>query len=45
MVILGDKELENQVVAVRKRGQDLTVSMDVLQFIDSLRHEIESRSF
>jgi threonyl-tRNA synthetase len=32
-------------VAVRKRGQDLTVSMDVLQFIDSLRHEIESRSF
>jgi threonyl-tRNA synthetase len=45
MVILGDKELENQLVAVRKRGQDLTVSMDVLQFIDSLRHEIESRSF
>lgn len=45
MVILGDKELENQSVAVRRRGQDMTVSMDVSQFIDTLKHEIKSRSF
>ena len=45
MVILGDKELENQVISVRKRGQDSTESLTLSNFIDLLKNEIKSRSF
>jgi len=45
MVILGDKELENHNIAVRRRGQDSTISVDLAGFIDSLNQEIKTRSF
>lgn len=45
MVILGDKELETQSIAVRKRGQDSTVTVDLAQFINALNQEISMRSF
>jgi threonyl-tRNA synthetase len=45
MVILGDKELENGNIAVRKRGQDSTVTVDLVEFINSLNEQIGLRSF
>lgn len=45
MVILGDKELENSKLAVRKRGQDSTITLDLAEFINSLNQEIGLRSF
>ncbi|MDA8407654.1 MAG: threonine--tRNA ligase [Deltaproteobacteria bacterium] len=45
MVILGDKELENLNIAVRKRGQDSTITVDLAEFINSLKQQIELRSF
>ena len=45
MVILGDKELENRNIAVRKRGQDSTITVDLAEFINSLKQQIELRSF
>ncbi len=45
MVILGDKELENRNIAVRKRGQDSTITVDLAELINSLKQQIELRSF
>ncbi|MGA8830111.1 MAG: threonine--tRNA ligase [Desulfomonilaceae bacterium] len=45
MVILGDKELENRNIAVRKRGQDSTITVDLVEFINSLNEQIGLRSF
>ncbi|MHB8205200.1 MAG: threonine--tRNA ligase, partial [Desulfomonilaceae bacterium] len=45
MVILGDKELENGNIAVRKRGQDSTITVDLVEFINSLNEQIGLRSF
>lgn len=45
MVILGDKELETRSIAVRKRGQESTITVGLEEFIDSLNQEIRMRSF
>ncbi len=44
MLIVGDKEIEENRVGVRKRGQDATVSMTLEEFLDQFNSEVKSRS-
>jgi threonyl-tRNA synthetase len=44
MIIIGDKELENRSVAVRKRGEDSTNTYSLDEFAVRMRDEVNSRS-
>lgn len=44
MLVVGDKEIEENRVGVRKRGQDNTVSMTVDEFVSQFDGEVKSRS-
>lgn len=43
MLVVGDKEIEENRVGVRKRGQDNTVSMTVDDFVSQFDSEVKSR--
>jgi threonyl-tRNA synthetase len=44
MIILGDKELDEKKIAVRKRGQDATNAMTIEEFLLLLDEELKNRS-
>jgi threonyl-tRNA synthetase len=44
MIIIGDKEVENGTLAIRKRGQRSTATMTYDEFSALLREEVSSRS-
>lgn len=44
MLIVGDKEIEQNEVGVRKRGEDATVSMTVDEFLNQFDNEVKARS-
>ncbi|MGD9819156.1 MAG: threonine--tRNA ligase [Desulfomonilaceae bacterium] len=44
MLIIGDKEIEQDKIGVRKRGQEATVSMTVDEFVRQFDAEVKSRS-
>lgn len=44
MIIIGDKEMENGVLAVRRRGEDATNTYSPVEFITLFREENERRS-
>jgi threonyl-tRNA synthetase len=41
MIILGDQELEEKTVSVRKRGENSTSSMSVQDFVKLYTKEVE----
>jgi threonyl-tRNA synthetase len=43
MLVVGDKEIEENRIGVRKRGQDNTVSMTVDEFVSQFDNEVKSR--
>ena len=43
MLIIGDREVEEKVIAVRKHGNRDCAGMDIKQFIDRISKQIESR--
>ncbi|MEW6350914.1 MAG: threonine--tRNA ligase [Thermodesulfobacteriota bacterium] len=43
MIIVGDKEADNQTVSVRRRGEEETSSCTVEEFISRFREEVEKR--
>lgn len=44
MLIIGDKEIEQNKIGVRKRGQEATVSMTVDEFVRQFDAEVKARS-
>ncbi len=44
MLVVGDKEAQENTIGVRKRGQDSTQSMTVEQFLQQFNDEIKTRS-
>ena len=44
MIILGDKEMENGTVAVRRRGEDTTSEIPVADFLSRLNEEVQSHT-
>jgi len=44
MIILGDEEMKNQTVAVRKRGGKSTSTFSAPEFVSLLKEEVASRS-
>lgn len=44
MIIIGDKEMENGTVAVRRRGEDATSEMPATDFLSRLNKEVQSRT-
>lgn len=44
MIILGDREVENGTIAVRKRGEEGTNTMDIEAFLSQFRDEVAKRS-
>ena len=43
MLVVGDKEIQDNMVGVRKRGQDATVSMSLDEFLNQFNEEIKAR--
>jgi threonyl-tRNA synthetase len=44
MIIVGDKEMANRTLAVRKRGEEGTTVMSLEQFLAKFRDEVAGRS-
>lgn len=44
MIILGDKEMENRTLAIRKRGEEKTRELSVHEFVAQFHEEVANRS-
>lgn len=44
LIIIGDKEVKNQVIAVRKRGREQTEPITIEQFLNRFHQEVQNRS-
>lgn len=44
MIVIGDKEVKNRTLAVRKRGSEETQSFTIEEFLTKFRQEVEGRS-
>lgn len=44
MIIIGDKEMENRMIAVRRRGENDTTTMSLEDFLSSFKEEVASLS-
>jgi len=42
MLVIGDKEMEENVIAVRSRADGKTTVMSLEQLIEKLKHEVET---
>ena len=43
MIIIGAKEIENNVISIRNRDTDQTVTMPLDEFVEQIKTEIKGR--